>query len=249
VQLKLFGMSVLAIIRIIALFFYFIVVNAVLFLIYLTRPFHRNNVYLAGQFYSTMTRILGLKIDLRVSSKVDTEQNYVFLANHQNSYDILTISKGALPGVVTVGKKSIKWIPIFGVIYWLSANIMIDRKNTGSARNTLNETLDKMNKKKLSIWFFPEGTRSYGRGLLKFKTGAFRLALEAQKLIVPVCASEMHKKVKLNRWNNGTVIVEVMDPIELPEGMSARELAIYFHSIMSTKIDQLNVEAEKLDNA
>jgi 1-acyl-sn-glycerol-3-phosphate acyltransferase len=240
---------VLAIIRLITLFVYFIGINAVLFLIYLTRPFHKNNVYLAGQYYSTMTRIMGLKIDLRVSDKVDSEQNYVFTANHQNSYDILTISKAALPGVVTVGKKSIKWIPIFGVIYWLSANIMIDRKNTGSARNTLNETLDKMNEKKLSIWFFPEGTRSYGRGLLKFKTGAFRLALEAQKAIVPICASEMHNKVKFNRWNNGTVIVEVMDPIDLPKGMSAKQLADHVHSIMAEKIAQLNIQAEELENA
>jgi 1-acyl-sn-glycerol-3-phosphate acyltransferase len=240
---------VLAIIRLITLFVYFIGVNAVLFLIYLTRPFHRNNVYLAGQYYSTLTRIMGLKIDLRVSKKIDAKQNYVFTANHQNSYDILTISKAALPGVVTVGKKSIKWIPIFGVIYWLSANIMIDRKDTGSARNTLNETLDKMKEKKLSIWFFPEGTRSYGRGLLKFKTGAFRLALEAKKSIVPVCASEMHNKVKLNRWNNGTVIVEVMDPIDLPEEMNAKQLATHVHSIMAKKIAQLNIEAEKLDNA
>ncbi|MFT6086866.1 MAG: 1-acyl-sn-glycerol-3-phosphate acyltransferase [Glaciecola sp.] len=196
-----------------------------------------------------MTRILGLKIDLRVSAKVDSNQNYVFVANHQNSYDILTVSKAALPGVVTVGKKSIKWIPIFGVIYWLSANIMIDRKNTGSARNTLDETLNKMNEKKLSIWFFPEGTRSNGRGLLKFKTGAFRLALAAQKAIVPVCASEMHNKIKFNRWNNGTVIIEVLDPVDLPEGMSAKKLADYLHSIMSTKIAQLNIEADKLDNA
>lgn len=239
----------LAIIRIIMLFVYFIGINIVLFLIFLTRPFHRNNVYLAGQFYSTMVKIVGLKIELRVSDKVNTEQNYVFVANHQNSYDILTICKAALPGVVTVGKKSIKWIPIFGVIYWLSANIMIDRKNTGSARNTLDETLSKMNEKKLSIWFFPEGTRSYGRGLLTFKTGAFRLALAAKKAVVPVCASEMHNKVKFNRWNNGTVIIEIMDPVDLPEEMNAKQMAQHVHSIMSTKIAQLNVEAEKLDNA
>lgn len=239
----------LAIIRIIMLFVYFIGINIVLFLIFLTRPFHRNNVYLAGQLYSTMVKIVGLKIELRVSDKVDTEQNYVFVANHQNSYDILTICKAALPGVVTVGKKSIKWIPIFGVIYWLSANIMIDRKNTGSARNTLDETLSKMNEKKLSIWFFPEGTRSYGRGLLTFKTGAFRLALAAKKAVVPVCASEMHNKVKFNRWNNGTVIIEIMDPVDLPEEMNAKQLAQHVHSIMSAKIAQLNVEAEKLDNA
>jgi 1-acyl-sn-glycerol-3-phosphate acyltransferase len=195
-----------------------------------------------------MARIVGLKVELRVSDKIDPEKNYVFIANHQNSYDVLTICKAALPGVVTVGKKSIKWIPIFGLIYWLSANIMIDRKNTGNAKNTLDETLDKMNKQNLSIWFFPEGTRSNGRGLLKFKTGAFRLAIAAQKAIVPVCASELHNKVKFNRWNNGTVIIEVMDPVELPEGISAKALANQLHTVMGEKITQLNIEAEQLDN-
>ena len=239
----------LAIIRFITLLVYFIGINFVLFLIYLTRPFHRNNVYLAGQFYSTMTRIVGLKIELRVSDKIDPQKNYVFIANHQNSYDILTICKAALPGVVTVGKKSIKWIPIFGVIYWLSANIMIDRKNTGKAKSTLDDTLAKMKEKNLSIWFFPEGTRSYGRGLLKFKTGAFRLAKAAQSEIVPVCASEMHNKVKLNRWNNGTVIIEVMDPVETNDELSAQQQASHFHALMAAKIYQLNEEAEKLDKA
>lgn len=238
----------LAIIRFIALLLYFIGLNAVLFLIYLTRPFHRNNVYLAGQFYSSMSRILGLKIELRISDKVKRDENYVFIANHQNSYDLMTICKAAMPGVVTVGKKSIKWIPIFGLIYWLSANIMIDRKNTGNARNTLDATLDKMNDKKLSIWFFPEGTRSNGRGLLPFKTGAFRLAKAANKAIIPVVASELFEKIKFNRWDNGTVIVEVMDPVELPEGMNAKQLAQHFNAIFSLKISQLNQEAEQLDS-
>lgn len=244
-----FGIFVLAIIRFIILVIYFIGINTVLFLIYLTRPFHRNNVYLAGRYYSTMAKIIGLKIELRVSDEVKPEKNYVFIANHQNSYDLLTISKAALPGVVTIGKKSLKWIPIFGLIYWLSANIMIDRKNTGSAKNTLDATLDKMHKKKLSIWFFPEGTRSNGRGLLAFKTGAFRLAKAAGKAIVPVCASEMHNKVKFNRWDNGSVIIQVMAPVDLPEDMGPKELANHFHSIVSAKIEELNAEVKQIDNA
>ena len=234
----------LAIIRFIALLLYFIGLNAVLFLIFLTRPFHRNNVFLAGRFYSTMSRIVGLKVDLRVSDQVDTNKNYIYIANHQNSYDLITICKAALPGVVTVGKKSLKWIPIFGVIYWLSANIMIDRKNTGRARDTLTATLEKMREKNLSIWFFPEGTRSNGRGLLPFKTGAFRLAKAAQEAIVPVCASELFKKVDFNRWNNGTVIVEVMAPIEMPEGMNVKEMAVYYRQVMADKIAELNAEVD-----
>jgi 1-acyl-sn-glycerol-3-phosphate acyltransferase len=40
-----------------------------------------------------------------------------------------------------------------------------------------------------------------------------------------------------------------MEPIDLPEEMNAKQLAQHVHSIMSAKIVQLNIEAEKLDNA
>ena len=237
----------LAVIRLLILLFYFIGMNLVLFIIYLTRPFHRNNVYLAGIFYSSMARIMGLRLELRTSSKIDPNESYVFVANHQNSYDLMTICKAAIPGVVTVGKKSLKWIPIFGAIYWLSANIMIDRKNKSSARDTLEETAEKMREKNLSIWFFPEGTRSYGRGLLPFKTGAFRLAVAAKKNIVPVIASNTHKKVKLNRWNNGTVIIQVLDPVDISGQDNPKELASQFHTIIQTEFDVISKEAEKLN--
>ena len=41
------------------------------------------------------------------------------------------------------------------------------------AHGTIGTAVRAIQDKKLSIWMFPEGTRSYGRGLLPFKTGAF----------------------------------------------------------------------------
>jgi len=41
---------------------------------------------------------------------------------------------------------------------------MIDRKNSGRAHDTLLGTVQKIQKRRLSVWFFPEGTRSYNRG-------------------------------------------------------------------------------------
>lgn len=235
---------VLAVVRLFILLFYFIGINTVLFIIYLTRPFHRNNVYLAGIFYSSMSKILGVTVELRTSSQIDTNKSYVFIANHQSTYDLMTICKAALPGVVTVGKKSLKWIPIFGLIYWLSANIMIDRKNKGNARDTLEQTARKMREKNLSVWFFPEGTRSYGRGLLPFKTGAFRLAKTTNSEIVPVIASNLHEKVKLNRWNNGTVIIQVLDPIKIDKEQNAKQLASHFHAIIENEFNEISAEAD-----
>lgn len=237
----------LALIRIVVLFIAFITINFLLLLICVVRPFHRDNVHIAGQMYSFMSRIIGLKLVMRVSEDIQSDTPYVFIANHQNSYDIFTICKAALPGLVTVGKKSLIWIPIFGQIYWLSGNIMIDRKNSGRARNTLEYTANKMRTRKMSIWFFPEGTRSYGRGLLPFKAGAFKLAHQTQSSIVRVTCSNTHEKVKLNRWNNGTVIIDVSAPEAMTDEYSIKEWMTVHHERMAETFVKLDAEVAEIE--
>ncbi|MFC4702047.1 1-acylglycerol-3-phosphate O-acyltransferase [Glaciecola siphonariae] len=239
----------LGLLRAIVLFFYFILINAFLIIAFLLRPMHRNNVHLAGNVYSSMAKILGVKLELRVSDKIKSDESYIFIANHQNTWDLLSISKAALPGVVTIGKKSLKWIPIFGLIYWLSGNIMIDRKDSGKARNTLSLAGRKARKRGLSIWMFPEGTRSRGKGILPFKTGAFRLALDTKLKVVPVCCSDNHHSIRFNRWNNGTVVIEVMDPMEIDRELPAKQTALRFENIIKQKFEQLNEEAALLSKA
>jgi len=242
-------MLVLAFVRLFVLLFYFILMNLGLIIFFIVRPMHRDNVHVAGKTYSTMAKIIGVTLVYRESSNIDPKESYVFIGNHQNTYDLATISHGAMPGVVTVGKKSLKWIPIFGLIYWLSGNIMIDRKNTGRARDTLTLTGDKMRERNLSIWMFPEGTRSRGQGLLPFKTGAFRLALSQNKAIVPVVCSDLNNgKIKLNRWNNGVVIIESLDPVKLDSTKSAKQTAKDFHTVMLNTFTRITEEASQLAN-
>lgn len=64
---------------------------------------------------------------------------------------------------------------------------------------------------------FPEGTRSRGRGLLPFKTGAFHAAIAAGVPIIPVCVSTTSNKINLNRLHNGLVIVEMLPPIDVSQ--------------------------------
>jgi len=187
-----------------------------------------------------------LKVEVRIPESVKNDSPVVYVCNHQNSYDIFTIANAVLPNTVSVGKKSLKWIPFFGQMYWLTGNILIDRKNTNKAMNTIALTAKKIREKNISVWLFPEGTRSKGRGILPFKTGAFRTALQAGVPIVPVCASNMHKKVDLNRWNNGKIIIEFMEPI-LIEDMNKdniRTLTNEARELMKAKFEQLNTEAE-----
>ncbi len=94
---------------------------------------------------------------------------------------------------------------------------------------------------------FPEGTRSNGRGLLPFKTGAFRTALQANVPVVPVCASNSHKKIDLNRWNNGKMIIEFMDPVYLDNENkdTIRHITNLTRDNMLVKLAKINTEADK----
>lgn len=237
----------LAFLRIILLFFAFILINLVVFAVCIVRPFNRNNVHFAGNAYAMMAPIVGLRLKLRVDPAHQRDTPYVYIANHQNSFDIITICKAAMPGVVTVGKKSLKWIPIFGQIYWLSGNIMIDRKNSGRARDTLMQAGNKIRQRRTSVWLFPEGTRSNGRGLLPFKSGAFRLAQAVNEPVVMVTASDLHNKVRWNRWNNGTVLIDVSAPQVIDSSKSVREWTDDFHAAMLKKKQQLDAEVAELE--
>ncbi|WP_018983352.1 1-acylglycerol-3-phosphate O-acyltransferase [Salinimonas chungwhensis] len=237
----------LAILRIFLLFIAFVLINIVVFAVCVFRPFNRNNVHFAGSAYAMMAPIVGLKVKVRQADEHKIHTPYVYIANHQNSFDIITICKAAMPGVVTVGKKSLKWIPLFGQIYWLSGNIMIDRKNTGKARDTLLLAGKKIRERRTSVWVFPEGTRSYGRGLLPFKSGAFRLAQAVNEPVVMVTASEMHEKVKWNRWDNGTVLIDISAPVTVDQSKSVREWADFFRQSMQQKKQQLDAEVAELD--
>ncbi len=239
----------LAVIRLILIGLFVIIASLLGIIFCIARPFHKNNVYWLGQLYGQAAKILGCRLVIRHAENVTDNMPAVFIANHQNSYDIFTLCKSVLPNTVTIGKKSLKWIPFFGQLYWLSGNILIDRENRKKALASLKHSSKVINQGKTSIWMFPEGTRSYGRGLLPFKRGAFQLAQVANVPIVPVCMSTTHDKIKLNRWSNGTIIIESLPARYLSDEHKSnmKQACADYHAMMLEKINQLDAEVEQLN--
>jgi len=235
----------LAVIRFILMTLALVLISTIACIYSILRPFHRNNVFHTARYMSKVSKILGLEIEVRMPESIKNVGPAVYICNHQNSYDIFTVGAAVQPGTVSVGKKSLKWIPFFGQMYWLTGNILIDRTNTSKAMNTITLTAKKITEKKLSVWLFPEGTRSNGKGLLTFKTGAFRTAQQANVPIIPVCVSNNHNKIKLGRWNNGKLIIELLEPIylDIDEKESVREATNKAQKTMLAKITELNKES------
>ena len=194
-----------------------------------------------------MHKLLGIKLIRRPYT--GERQPAIYIANHQNNYDMVTISSMMPKKTVTIGKRSLIWIPFFGLVYWATGNIFINREKRSSAISTMTKVGEIIQQRQISIWMFPEGTRSRGRGLLPFKTGAFHTAISAGVPIIPIVCSTLHNKVDLNRWDNGTVICEELEPIDTStyNRDNLKELIEHCHQVMQKRIEELDAEIEQLD--
>lgn len=243
-KLSLGIIFLIALIRIILIFIAFIFITTLSTLICLFRLSNTNNVYFTSRYLSKISYLLGVKIEVRIPAQVQQLKSVVYIANHQNSWDIFTISAAVRPHTVSVGKKSLQWIPFFGMMYRATGNILIDRNNTAKAMDTISVTAQNIRDKNMSVWLFPEGTRSNGHGLQPFKTGAFRTAVMADVPIVPICFSNIHEQIKLNRWDNGKIIIEYLPPIHITDTSreGIKELTQSTYDLMLDKIQQISNE-------
>ena len=214
----------------------------------LLSPRNPKHVFTFGRLFGKMSRVFGITLELRLPEDAYKRGQHIYIANHQNNWDLFTVSSAVTPKVVTVGKKSLAWMPLFGQLYWLTGNILIDRANRSKAKGTIDQVVDSMNQSDVSVWMFPEGTRSRGRGLLPFKTGAFHAAIGAKLPIVPIVCSST-SGLKINRWNNGHVIVEMLPPISTEQygKENIRELANLCREQMKDKLESLDKEVEMLN--
>jgi 1-acyl-sn-glycerol-3-phosphate acyltransferase len=106
------------------------------------------------------------------------------VANHSSFTDVFLLA--SLPWEMKfLSKKTIFRIPLLGWQMTIAGDVPIvrgDKASVQSAMRQLRERLDR----RLSVIFFPEGTRSRDGSLGEFREGAFRLAIEAGVPVLPL---------------------------------------------------------------
>ena len=135
--------------------------------------------------------------------------------NHASALDIFVAMALCPFGGCGVGKKEIIKIPFFGLVYWLSGHLLIDRSNREKAIESMNGLSKIVKKNNLSIWIWPEGTRSEDGKLLPFKKGFAHLALATKLPIVPAILHDAYKRwpAKSMNFYPGEAEVNILDPI------------------------------------
>jgi 1-acyl-sn-glycerol-3-phosphate acyltransferase len=118
--------------------------------------------------------------------KLDRKQVYIFAPNHSSYLDIPICNVSILHSFRFVGKAELNSMPLFGYMF-KRLHIPVPRESAKGSYRSIAMSIEKL-KSGRSVLIFPEGTIPDKRqvDLLRFKDGAFRMAIESGFPIVPM---------------------------------------------------------------
>jgi 1-acyl-sn-glycerol-3-phosphate acyltransferase len=111
-------------------------------------------------------------------------ETYVVVCNHNSFMDPPLSSPGIPAANKTIAKIEMSRIPLFGVVY-KRGSVLVDRKSEESRKQSYAQ-MKKVLDMGLHMCIYPEGTRNKtSEPLRPFHDGAFRLAVETGKAVIP----------------------------------------------------------------
>jgi len=205
-----------------------------------TALFDQHAAYRICQWWARMNlRLYGVRVRSERLAPLDPARAYVFMSNHRSQFDILAV-------IVALHDFQLRWVakveltrvPVFGWALKRTGHVIIDRSDHEQAVASLRAAHDKMERERVSVTIFPEGTRSAsGQALLPFKKGGFMLALETGLPIVPIVVRGSREILPRGSWQptGGEIEVVVGAPIEVT-GVGRDELIERVRSFMLTRV-------------
>lgn len=128
--------------------------------------------------------LTGCRLEIKGEENFKKGENYIVVCNHNSFIDIL-VATPFIPGAnKTIAKAELAKYPIFGLVY-KRGSILVDRKDKMSRQDSFRKMRHVL-EMGMHMCIYAEGTRNRTQLPLKeFHDGAFRLAVETGKSIIP----------------------------------------------------------------
>lgn len=127
------------------------------------------------------------------------DRPYIVCANHTSNLDISAVTWMMQGNFAFLGKEELVRNPVLG-IFFKTIDIPVNRESKIASFRAFKKA-DEYLAKGMSLVIFPEGRigNEYPPVLHEFKNGPFRLAIERQIPIIPVCIDQIWELM----WDNG----------------------------------------------
>lgn len=173
--------------------------------------------------------------------KLSLQKTYVLVSNHQSQLDILVLFGLFFP-FRWVSKAEVFNLPFIGWNMVLNGYVKLRRQDKES-RKAMMQTCEDLLQNKISVLFFPEGTRSRDGRLLPFKPGAFILAKKVGVPIVPVVLNHTRDalpKNSLKIQGRHCMEVRVLDaiPVSQLESMEVDEISQRVRDLIASHVKE-----------
>ncbi len=132
-----------------------------------------------------MFALIFVRVERIFEEKINTNNNYIYMANHVSLLDAPLFS-AYMPEFVTALEaiEHFSW-PFYGTLARLYGNIPVNRKSVKKSVESMNKAVEVL-KNSNSMVVFPEGSRTKDGKIGKFKRMSINLAKKANVGIVPI---------------------------------------------------------------
>ncbi|MBQ7157661.1 MAG: 1-acyl-sn-glycerol-3-phosphate acyltransferase [Bacteroidaceae bacterium] len=201
------------------------------------------------QFWSWFTcTIYLLPITVVGREKLDPKQTYVFMPNHQGYFDIFLVYAYLGHKFKWMMKDYLRNIPFIGYACYKSGHVYIG-ESVSSIAKAVEESRENL-EKGMSMCIFPEGTRTHDGNVAEFKRGAFLLATQLKRPIVPITINGSYevfnREATIVHHHAMELVIHDPIPYESFEGKSSKVLIKEVRDIVvsSLKRDPNPIEEE-----
>ena len=142
-------------------------------------------------------------------------QSYIYVSNHTSFLDLPGLRMLFFEEFRPLAKKELLKIPVFG---WIArgATVIVDRSSGESKKKSL-EKLKEVLAHGISILLFAEGTQNRTKEILQpFKDGAFRIAIDTQKPVLPMVVIGAGKLMPPGTINMRPGVIKIIVAPEIP---------------------------------
>lgn len=144
----------------------------------------------------------------------DSPGPYIVMANHQGAYDIFAMYGFLGIPFRWVMKEQLRRTPVVGIACKAAGFVFVNHLNPVSVKVALRK-IEEILSEGISIFIFPEGSRTRTGKMMKFKRGGFLMAQELNVPIIPVSISGSYQILPKGRWcpKPGKIVLQVHSPV------------------------------------
>ena len=185
--------------------------------------------------------ISGAKPDIKGLENIPKDRAVLFIANHQSFFDVI-ITYSLMPNLTGfISKKEHRKIPLLHIWMGRLYCLFLDRDDIRAGLKTILKAVDYVNAG-ISMFIFPEGSRSKDKVFHEFHGGSFKIATKSGCPIVPIAITGTDDVMEnsLPALKKGPVSITFGEPIYL-ENLSAddkKHISLYTHKVIEEMLKE-----------